>query len=565
QNLIGEPEGIAALDEDGKVPLEQLPEDIGSGGVDTEARASIAQLESQFNDMAKLATSYGVVPDAKYFNEADKKWYADATYTTPATDNTVALQNALDAAAGSKLIIPPSCGIKGTVYIHSNTIVDGLGVGKVILLNGATLDSVVFRDTALAYPIVATEANSENITAKNFNIEGCRSDYVPQRQFGIGFVDTEHCRCENVHVSYINWFPEHAEGKVLGYGVATLRAIDIKIIGGSSHFCGYECYGIADGSRDIVCDKIYSRTGWRTSFQVHRDTKNIKLINSKIEEIYTDNHATITVHGNVDGGVENFIIDNCDIIEQGKISVTYPAIQLVSAYVTDMLITRCRIEAVTDGILVRGTKFKFSGNNKLICGRDAFMCSEISFASINENKNIIAGRYGARILQNVNNLEIDLNNIKSIGNSIVGENASVGVKITRNNIEAGDASNAGHIVKLSGEVHDKLIINDNIVKNYGQQCIAVDYRGDAIDNKMEICRNTIDAPATTYRGILVHSNYQNSIIKDNVILSAAVGIRLGLGTTGAIVTGNDVRRATTKIDDASTGTNTIENNYGVSA
>ena len=51
QNLIGEPEGIAALDEDGKVPLEQLPEDIGSGGVDTEARASIAQLESQINDV----------------------------------------------------------------------------------------------------------------------------------------------------------------------------------------------------------------------------------------------------------------------------------------------------------------------------------------------------------------------------------------------------------------------------------------------------------------------------------------------------------------------------------
>lgn len=52
QNLIGEPEGIAALDEDGKVPLEQLPEDIGSGGIDTEARASIAQLESQYSDIA---------------------------------------------------------------------------------------------------------------------------------------------------------------------------------------------------------------------------------------------------------------------------------------------------------------------------------------------------------------------------------------------------------------------------------------------------------------------------------------------------------------------------------
>jgi hypothetical protein len=33
QNLIGEPEGIAALDEDGKVPIEQLPEGIG-GGID---------------------------------------------------------------------------------------------------------------------------------------------------------------------------------------------------------------------------------------------------------------------------------------------------------------------------------------------------------------------------------------------------------------------------------------------------------------------------------------------------------------------------------------------------
>ena len=52
QNLIGEPEGIATLDSSGKVPLEQLPEGMGSGGVDTEARASIAQLESQVNDIA---------------------------------------------------------------------------------------------------------------------------------------------------------------------------------------------------------------------------------------------------------------------------------------------------------------------------------------------------------------------------------------------------------------------------------------------------------------------------------------------------------------------------------
>lgn len=54
-NQKGQPEGIATLDSDGKVPVSQLPDELD--GVDEEARQAIAQLESQYNDIANQVNS----------------------------------------------------------------------------------------------------------------------------------------------------------------------------------------------------------------------------------------------------------------------------------------------------------------------------------------------------------------------------------------------------------------------------------------------------------------------------------------------------------------------------
>lgn len=68
-NQKGEPDGLATLDSSGKVPLAQLPEGTGGEGVDSVARAAIADLEEELEDKVDKSQVLTDVPENAVFTD----------------------------------------------------------------------------------------------------------------------------------------------------------------------------------------------------------------------------------------------------------------------------------------------------------------------------------------------------------------------------------------------------------------------------------------------------------------------------------------------------------------
>jgi len=216
------------------------------------------------------------------------------------TDDTSAIQNALDLNSGKIIVFPEGDYlVTGTLYISSNTTILGVGSAKIVLGDGYTLDGIYWRGANGAYPIITTKENSRNIIVRDIKIEGNRNEFTDQRQFGLAIVDCENSQVDNVTVDYINYFPAEAESantNALGYNLAILRSKNINVDGGFFSFGGYECIGIED-SENIFLDGTFSGIGWRTSFQVHRGSKNIKLNGLTIIQDHPEADSALTIHG----------------------------------------------------------------------------------------------------------------------------------------------------------------------------------------------------------------------------------------------------------------------------
>jgi len=556
QNQKGQPEGIATLDSSGKVPLEQVPEGIGSGGIDTEARASIAQLESQVNEMAKLATSYGVVPDAKYFNEADKKWYADATYTTPATDNTVALQNALDAAAGSKLIIPPCCGIKGTVYVRSNTIVDGLGIGEIILLDGFSLDPHFWREGKNDfYPMVVTESGSSHITIKDLIITGDRSALFQGRLHGFTFFEMEDGYADNVKIRYCNYFPVQNTPDYSGICIATMRSTNVRITGGKYEYGGYECIRVGDLSKNVVVDGVFIGKGWRTGFQILRGCENVKFINNTIIQGDLDNcdrEGAITLHSAPDMPIKNILIDG-NYIEATTTTSDGDglcAISFIDKYKEGIKISNNKIIANNNGMNIKGDTKIY--NNEVYCGHHGITLGNIDNIKIKDNT-IMAVDNCIWSYGNIQLLNIENNKLNSTAGRGINSTGDYAVNIVGNEIVA-----AEYPIYISGKnILSAKISNNHLLKSNTEHGIYFDCRSmpQMIDDGVEIKNNKI-TPASNKDGILISAKMRRPIITENVVTQGSNGIRTLTDVDYAIVKNNDFARTKNGVG-AMTGTNNV--------
>lgn len=509
-------------------------------------------------------------------------------------DSTVFIQNALDfiATFGGKVIVDiGTYKITGTLWISSNTILEGLGyASQIVLGDDYELDSVLFRGVAGAYPYICTRENAEYVIVENLRITGNKTQFENKRHFGLGFVDCSDCIAKNVMIDYINYDPTLAETyETMAYGIATMRATNINILGGRFEYGGYESVGIGDDSVNVLCDGIYAKNGWRTSFQVHRGSKNIKLINSIIEETLTTNHATITVHGEVDANsIDDLIIDNCIITETNKVDTTYGAIELVAVYVNRMQVRNCVITAANHGVEIKGTDF-YINNCKITAVNNALQVGSPTGAKVLNNiitSTAAAGAYfgtnsallDCSILANkitsktqgvstsnsatLNNFKFNDNEVVSEGNGFSSQASGTGIDIKGNKITSGKVGAGAYAIYCRTGLHSELDISGNKVKSLVQDAIAVGYAtATPVDNKMTIKDNIIDAPSTTYAAIEVDGYYTNPTITGNVVLSGALGVKLATAIDTALVTTNDLRRAGTAISDTSSGTNVTTGNY----
>lgn len=78
----------------------------------------IEKLLSEFIDRGVNIRQFGAVCNANYKNSGNNMWYEDAAFTIPATDDSDAIQSAIDATPkGSRVHIPGSCMISKQLVI----------------------------------------------------------------------------------------------------------------------------------------------------------------------------------------------------------------------------------------------------------------------------------------------------------------------------------------------------------------------------------------------------------------------------------------------------------------
>ena len=268
------------------------------------------------------------------------------------SDDTLAVQTALDAGKGKKVIIPPNFNmlITKTIWIDSGTILEGAGKSsRFILGDNFTLDNVVWREgSPNRFPIIATRKDSSDIKLKNFRITGNKNQRTTQQQVGLGIFDTEYIVIEDVDIEYINWFPD--EPLTSSWSLVLLRSKNIHIIRGNYEYGGYENFGSEDVD-NVKVTHSYFGIGGRTSFQIHRGSKNVLVDGIKVEQNHENAHSGITIHGSEDNPVDNIVFDKITLRSITDNTLTHRGgIQSVEGHEHNVKILNSDIEASNEAI-----------------------------------------------------------------------------------------------------------------------------------------------------------------------------------------------------------------------
>ncbi|WP_035055641.1 glycosyl hydrolase family 28-related protein [Carnobacterium pleistocenium] len=95
------------------------------------------------------------------------------------TDDTTAIRRALSAGNYNTIEFPAGTFlIKGTLSVNSGTTFKGAGIGltKLKLGDGYSLDEIYFRDTNIS-PIIVTKTLSQEILFQDFTLTGILKNY----------------------------------------------------------------------------------------------------------------------------------------------------------------------------------------------------------------------------------------------------------------------------------------------------------------------------------------------------------------------------------------------------
>lgn len=203
------------------------------------------------------------------------------------TDDTEAIQAALDAQSGGVLYIPEGTYLlSDTLHIHSGTHVIGCGLKSVLkLADTYTLDGYTWRsDTGGAYanryPMIATDADSNGCILENFAVVGQSDTFVDENEDGVCLRGTQHI-ARNLNISKINYFPDSFSGRSCitpGWGITAIFADTITIENCMIDECGYECIGVEDSDNVLVIG-CKTGTGNQTSVQIHRSVNHCRIVN----------------------------------------------------------------------------------------------------------------------------------------------------------------------------------------------------------------------------------------------------------------------------------------------
>ncbi|WP_422122938.1 right-handed parallel beta-helix repeat-containing protein [Planococcus sp. X10-3] len=467
-------------------------------------------------------------------------------------DDTAALQEAFDVKRN--VYIPPgNYKITGTLYVHSDTNVYGDGESSHVFLgDGYVLDTIVWRAASdwLACPYIVTMPESKNITVKNFKISGNTSQIEDLTHFGLAFADTTNGIAENMIIQYVNYEDSLSEVWLRGFNIVTMRASDIQIKGGNFDYGGYECVCINDGSENITVDGANIGIGWRTSIQVHRRCKDIKIINNTIVQNAPIAHGAVTFHAEPGEEIVNVLFANNFV--DATVGVGQRALQTHGfGSEENLIITGNTIKSNQDGLYLKAINGAIVSNNIVIAGR--FSIHDLA----GSRNTLITGNK----LLSVKGLNIsrDVQNLKILHNEITNSEDS-GIKFGENSKNILIAHNDIHSFYYGIYENDFAVENlqifDNTIVSETNNGIVLNYTGVLENLGWRVSGNTVSVP-DTMTAIFLNANINYAMVNQNTVLAGGIGVRLHAGASNSLVAFNNVANSAMGVALTGTGTGNI--------
>ena len=234
------------------------------------------------------------------------------------------------ASGVKKLYIP-----EGTYNLGQTlTIPDGMelcgdGIGKSILhfmkINNNSTGNQSVANAYTPYTwrgyglYTLIHVAGDNVHLHDFEMEAYEIDTINYQFVGISFYGSENSKMENVYVHDINYRVSHG----LNPNTRSCHGFNIYIWNNSKNILvdhcigdngGYENIGTED-AEDVTISNSYWGNGWRTSLQIHRGSKRVRVVNNTINNNNpTIAHASLTIHGVIENTIEDLFITNNTIL-----------------------------------------------------------------------------------------------------------------------------------------------------------------------------------------------------------------------------------------------------------
>ena len=230
------------------------------------------------------------------------------------------------ASGVKKLYIPAGTyNIGQTLTIPDGMELCGDGIGKSILhfmkINNNSTGNQSIANAYTPYTwrgyglYTLIHVAGDNVYLHDFEMEAYEIDTINYQFVGISFYGSENSKMENVSVHDINYRISHG----LNPNTRSCHGFNIYIWNNSKNILidhcigdngGYENIGTED-IEDITISNSYWGTGWRTSLQIHRGSKRVRVVNNTINNNNsTIAHASLTIHGISGNPIEDLYIFN---------------------------------------------------------------------------------------------------------------------------------------------------------------------------------------------------------------------------------------------------------------
>jgi hypothetical protein len=223
-------------------------------------------------------------------------------------DDSVAIQNAINAAEGKILFIPEGTYLfSRTLSVKSGTHIIGCGSKSVFkLADTYSLTPYSWRPDKYdryfyRYPLMMTERTSSGCIFENFKIEGSTAQFVDQNTDGLSVQGSNHI-VRNVIVNDINYFPNDfpsRESSGPGRAINVIFADTVTVENCTTARSGYEGIGVEESANVIVNGNTIGDT-CQTGIQVHRYAKHVRITGNSV--IYSQGRVNGSMTMDADPG-----------------------------------------------------------------------------------------------------------------------------------------------------------------------------------------------------------------------------------------------------------------------